>query len=98
MLAVENNDNKSPSRPSMVVHAFNPCTQEVEVGGSLCEASLVYKASSRYKRKKERERNPKLFHQILEELNCRTDSILCTVRALALLPKPHMATENLRTW
>lgn len=50
------------------------------------------------KEKKREKKNPKLFHQILEELNCRTGSILCTVRALALLPKPHMATENLRTW
>ena len=31
----------------MVVHAFNPGTQEAEAGGSEFEGSLVYRVSSR---------------------------------------------------
>jgi hypothetical protein len=40
----------------VVVHAFNPSTKEAEVGGSLFEVSLVFRASPRIA--KATQRNP----------------------------------------
>jgi hypothetical protein len=46
---------KYANSPGVVVHAFNPSTQEAEAGGfSEFEASLVYRVSSRIARATQR--------------------------------------------
>ena len=64
---------------AVVAHAFNPSTQEAEIGGSLRLRILVYRMSSRIARATQR--NP---HDVPREICLLGDSRYCQVNQVTI--------------